>query len=117
MGLFDGRGTVDAFKDLLDKEKVLILRGDIDGVVRLAKEKERLLAKLGKLRIKRSMLTNLRHRAERNNRLLRASARGFRAVQDQLRRLTDAPATLKTYGQDGQTAQLGKTARDFNKRA
>lgn len=117
MRLFDGRGTADAFHDLLDKEKRLILRGDIDGVLRMAKEKERLLNKLARMRLDNDMLDQLRVRAGRNNSLLEASARGFRAVQVQLRDLGASPKPLKTYGHDGQRAPLDKPGRDFNKRA
>ena len=46
MGLFDGSGALGALNDLLDREKALILQGDIPGVQRLLPEKERLLTRV-----------------------------------------------------------------------
>lgn len=60
MGLFDGSGTLAALATLLDREKALILKGDIEGVRRLAPEKERLLSRIGRNRFRRERLENLR---------------------------------------------------------
>lgn len=117
MGLFDPQNHVDAFKDHLDREKAMILKGDLDGVHRMSREKQRLMTRLGRAQVDHVTLATLRDRAERNNRLLAASARGFRAVQEHLKRLTDGPATLQTYGRDGQRAALDQGRTDFNKRA
>ncbi len=117
MGLFDPQNIVDAFKDHLDREKAMILKGDLDGVDRLSREKVRLLTRVGRAQVDHVTLENLRGRAERNNRLLAASARGFRTVQEHLKQLADMPATLQTYDRDGQRATLGQSRTDFNKRA
>lgn len=117
MGLFDSQNTMDALEDLLEREKAFILKGNIDGVRRLSVEKERLLKRLGRTSLQREKLAGLRRKADRNNELLAASARGFRAVQDRLRALTQRAEGLSTYGRDGQKAQLGNRRTDFNKRA
>ena len=117
MGLFDGHGAGAALSDLLDREKKLILRGDIDGVARLSHEKERLLKRLAKGPFRRGALAGLKAKADRNNALLEASARGFRAVRDQLDTLATAPETHKTYGSDGHRAPVGRKPTDFNRRA
>lgn len=117
MGLFDNRAHIDAFRDLLDREKRLILRGDLESVGRLAVEKERLLKRLARTTLKRWELADLRKQAERNSELLAASARGFRAVADELRRVGAAKENLTTYSADGTRSKLGRDGRDFNKRA
>lgn len=117
MGLFDRRNHINAFQELLKRERDLILTGDIVGVQRLSTEKTRLLARLGKSRLDAETLESLRDRAERNNRLLEASARGFKTVQEQLRQLDDAPASLKTYGSDGQRSPLRRGGPGVNKKA
>lgn len=117
MGLFNPQSTVVAFRALLDREKAFILKGDLEGVFKLAREKERLMTRLARSRVEPEVLNSLRYRAERNNRLLDASARGFQAVKEHLERLQESPSRLKTYGSDGQRADLGKGAGGFNKRA
>ncbi|MBV7407967.1 hypothetical protein [Maritimibacter sp. DP1N21-5] len=117
MGFFDGKNTAQAFSRFLDYEKALILRGDIAAVHRMAVEKERFLKKLARPRFQRHNLADLKRRAERNSDLLLASARGFKAVQDQLAQVTTAPPDLRTYGRDGQSSALGKPDPGFNKRA
>lgn len=117
MGLFDGQGVLHALEDLLAKEKALILSGDIDGVGRLTHEKLRLFKRLSRFRSKRSELEKLRYLAERNNQLLGSAARGFQAVQEQLRGLEKPPVGLKTYGRDGARGDIGTRPSDFNKRA
>ena len=117
MGLFDGAGAADAFEDLLEREKRLILAGDIDGVHRLSREKNRLMKRLAKSRIDPERLARLRVRADHNNTLLEASARGFRAVQAQLARLSDAGVEHRTYARDGRRRDLGRGANGMNRRA
>ncbi|MAM61838.1 hypothetical protein [Maritimibacter sp. UBA3975] len=117
MGLFDGHGTGAALADLLEREKALILSGDIDGVARLSHEKERLMSRLARARFRRGELDRLREKANRNNALLEASARGFKAVQDQISALAKGSETLKIYGSDGNRAAMGRKPTDFNKRA
>lgn len=117
MGLFDGSGALGALSDLLDREKALILQGDIPGVQRLLPEKERLLTRVGRARFKWARLGEVMKKAERNNALLEASARGFKSVQDKLISLRAAGGTLSTYDREGQRARLGSRPNDFNKRA
>lgn len=117
MGLFDGSGTLAALDTLLDREKALILKGDIEGVRRLAPEKERLLSRIGRNRFKRDRLENLRKKADRNNELLAASARGFKAVQEKLIALRAAGGQHSTYDREGHRARMGNRPTDFNKRA
>ena len=46
MGLFDGKSLGQSLSALLDREKAMILRGDLVSVHKLAAEKERLLKRL-----------------------------------------------------------------------
>lgn len=117
MGLFDNGGVLQALEDLLDRERALILKGDIDGVRRLSHEKDRLMTRLATLTFKRGRLQPLRQKADRNNELLAASARGFKAVQDRIAALGRHGETLKTYGSDRNRAALVQRRSDFNRRA
>ncbi|MEC7764640.1 MAG: hypothetical protein VX874_22245 [Pseudomonadota bacterium] len=117
MGLFDGSGALGALDALLDREKALILKGDILGVQALFSEKERLLSRVGRARFQRTRIEALMKKAERNNALLEASARGFKAVQDKLIALRGTGGELSTYDREGQRARLGSRSTDFSKRA
>lgn len=117
MGLLDGPGVAGAAIDLLEREKRLILKGDIDGLRRLAGEKTRLLRRLARARLDRDALDRLRLAAERNNALLAASARGFRAVQERLSGLSGGEARPRTYGRDGARRTLDQSRAEINRKA
>lgn len=117
MALFRTRTIVGELEDLLEKERVLILRGDLSGVFRLAREKERLLTKVMSDE-SAPALEHLRGLAERNNALLASAARGIKRVTEHLRSLEDAQGDeLKTYGRDGASHAVGTAKRNLTKRA
>ena len=117
MGFFDGKSLGQSLSALLDREKEMILRGDLVSVHKLAPEKERLLRRLARSPLQRAALADLRRRASRNNDLLAASARGYQAVLEHLRQAPTTEDHLKTYGKDGQSDVLGKRNPGFNRRA
>jgi len=116
MALFSMAAAVDALDDLLDHERQVILSGKIDALVRLAPEKERLLARLPVAVTDPATLERLRGKVMRNQDLLAAAARGIRAARDRLGG-TSARTDLRTYGRDGAPTHLGGGTGGVNRRA
>ena len=117
MGLFERKDAVEAFRDLLEKERRFILTGNIEGAEGLTREKTRLIGRIATTGADVEALMSLRRKAGHNNRLLEASAKGFKAVEDQLRNLTSASVSLNTYGSDGHRSPLGRGGPDVDKKA
>jgi len=98
---------IDALEDLLDKERVAILRGALQDMERLAVEKERVLES-GIVSVPdQGTLDRLRGKAARNQQLLTATIRGVRAVTARLDVLRNGPVEMNTYNRKGHRLILG----------
>jgi hypothetical protein len=117
MGVLDRFRGPRALEEILARERRHILQGDIDAVVRLTPEKERLIARLAQGRVEQGELDRLKEKAERNGALLAAAAQGFKAAQARIAGLARGSDDLATYSSDGNRAGLRARAADFNKRA
>ena len=106
MALFSLTAAADALDDHLDHERRLILSGQIDGLLRVSGEKERLLARLTGGADHADVLDRLRKKAERNQQLLVAAARGIKSAARRMETLNTSAAGLRTYGRDGAAAEL-----------
>lgn len=118
MALFKSKDATDDLKDLLEKERALILKGDLSGVIRLAQEKERLLTRVLSAQQDEQVLNRIRAMTERNNTLLANAAKGIKRVTERLRTMDDASQQpLTTYGRDGASRPVVTKKRDLTKRA
>lgn len=102
---FDPPTPAEALEDLLDRERAMILNGELDGLARSAPRKEALIASLKVSDAAR--LQQLRRKADRNQTLLQAVARGLKAARDRIGRSGGTGPALRTYGADGAAHDLG----------
>lgn len=91
---------VSALEELLEVERRLLTGGDLDGLARLARRKEALMAGLRPGAAPEAALTRLRRALARNDALLAAAAQGVRDADRRLRELIEGPA-LVTYDGSG----------------
>ena len=117
MALFSMSAAADALEDLLDHERKMILAGQIDGLLRVGQEKERLLARLPHAGEKDAVIERLRLKAERNQQLLVSAARGIRSAARRVEALKNSSTDLRTYGRDGAAASLTGTRGGVNRHA
>ncbi|WP_421702004.1 hypothetical protein [Aliiroseovarius sp.] len=120
MGLFKPTPLDAALERLLDQERQLILSGRIEALAQISAEKERLLARLGQSHGGVHALDHLRQKADRNQQLLMAVARGVRTVSrrlDALKAQQSGRARFSTYDQGGRSAQLTPGKSKFERRA
>ncbi|SEV92955.1 hypothetical protein SAMN05444851_0381 [Aliiroseovarius sediminilitoris] len=109
--------AMNALEDLLERERVFILSGEIEKLTRLAPEKERLLNSVKSLEADQPALERLRHRADRNQQLLAATVRGIRAVKQRLDALMKGQSELRTYTREGRAQDLSKRGSSFERKA
>lgn len=108
--------TIDAFEDLLERERALLLSGRLDGLARIAEEKAALVARLGPVEGVEN-LRDLRRKAERNARLLEAAGAGIRSVTRRIEALREGPEPLSTYAANGRREMLGESGSSVERRA
>ena len=93
--------------ELLDRERAALLEGDLDGISRSLREKERLIDMLNALPPSAELrLTSIRHKVQRNQVLLDGALEGIRSVAERLSALRRIRDTLETYDQTGQKTVL-----------
>lgn len=103
---------------LLDRERDSLLAGRLGALAGIGQEKERLFARLAQGPGSARDLERLRTRAERNQALLAAAARGIRAAQDKLGAAPAAAGSMRTYGRNGTAREIGNgPASGVNHRA
>jgi hypothetical protein len=105
-----------ALEDLLEAVRRLLMRGDLDGLSRLASRKEALLARLGPGAAPEPALARLRRALARNADLLAAAAQGVRDADARLRQLIDGPA-LVTYDGRGTRRTLDDARPSLSRNA
>lgn len=94
----------DALDDLLDRERAALLAGDIDGLGRLAHDKERLIGQLSAS--EHTRLDDLQVKAARNQELLNSALDGIRNVASRLQALREVRDTLNTYDKSGRRQSI-----------
>ena len=111
--------VVDALEELLDQERVALLKGDVDRINRAAARKEELVSKVDALTdIPSSVLTPLQDKLQRNQTLITHALDGIRAATQRIEDMRKARDSLQTYDQRGQLKDLSTTAkRAVEKRA
>lgn len=93
--------------DLLDRERIALLNGDLDAISRGLREKERLIDALNALHGDQDDdLSAIRNKAQRNQILLESALSGIRAVADRVAALRRVRDTLETYDQSGRKTAI-----------
>ena len=88
--------------DILDRERSALLEGDLDGLSRILREKERVIDALNQsLPPASSDLDDLKAKASRNQALLDRAMQGMRFVSERVSALRRVRDTLYTYDQSG----------------
>lgn len=105
--------------DLLDRERRALLDGDLDGISRSLREKERLIDALNAAGLTdQDDLVGIQEKVLRNQVLLDGALDGIRAVADRMSALRRIRDTLETYDQTGRkTAIDSLRAGQVEKRA
>ena len=105
--------------ELLDRERAALLEGDLEGISRSLREKERLIDALNGLQLTPEVeLAKIREKVKRNQILIDGALDGIRAVADRLSTLRRIRETLETYDQTGQKTVLdGLRSSRVEKRA
>mgnify|MGYP000344164972 CR=1 FL=1 len=101
------RRDVRALASLMDRERRLLLSGDLAALARLVPEKTRLAAALPSAGVDRETVEALSRSAHRNARLLAAALSGIQSAQLRLSAARDTPPNLETYDRGGRRQTLG----------
>lgn len=117
MALFKSLSVLDALEDLLERERRMILSGSIDDLARLTPEKTRLLSRMAGAAGTAQTFDRVRQKADRNQELLAAVARGVKSVARKLEAMQGVREPLKTYDRTGQARDLSGRTSSFEKRS
>lgn len=117
MALFKIPAIPDALDALLDKEREILLSGQIEALPRLAPQKEKLLSQLPSTKVTSQQMEALRMKVDRNQELMVAASKGIRAVSRRLEALRTQKSQLRTYDAGGHSKNLTQRATTFEKRA
>jgi flagellar biosynthesis/type III secretory pathway chaperone len=109
MSSHDETTKLEALTDLLERERKALISGDLEGLARLADEKERLMGVAATMTA--SGLQALREKATRNQELLNSALEGIRSVAARLDALREARDTLNTYDRSGQRQSIDTQRR------
>lgn len=105
--------------DLLDRERLALIQGDLSVIATILEEKEALLERLPELDgPARGNLASLQGKALRNQALLDSALRGIRSVANRFATLRRIRKSLETYDEFGQkTAFPASENNQVEKRA
>lgn len=100
---------------LLDDERALLLAGRLSDLPALCTARDQLFQLIGKSGVagERALAEygpQIKARAERNRRLLKAALDGMRMAQTQLSRAAQSAADMQTYTADGKRVQVNSQA-------
>lgn len=108
---------LDIFYDLLAQERELLLRGEIDGLTKLAPRKTQLLDDLKTSDLAPALIEGMRSEFEQNQNLLRAVLEGIRAAGARLKTIERGNSSLKTYTQNGSSSDLSRKEYQLRRKA
>ena len=93
--------------DILERERAALLTGDLEGLSRILREKERVIDALNQgLHGDLGSLDALKTKVNRNQALLDRAVEGIRVVADRVSALRRVRETLETYDQSGRKTTL-----------
>ncbi|MEM5476677.1 hypothetical protein [Pacificibacter sp. AS14] len=107
MGLFSTMKPVQALTELLEKERVAILKAEFATLAQISASKMSLMKSVAKSSATASELEALKSLTERNRKLLAASAQGFKSARKRLSMLRAPRTTFQTYGPSGSMSDIG----------
>jgi hypothetical protein len=94
----DPEDVLSLMDDLLDRERLVLLNGDLEQATRLFHDKEALFKRFALLPGKDAVdVERLRAKTERNQQLLLRAIEGIQAVNDRIQMLRRTRETLETY--------------------
>ena len=104
---------------LLDRERALLLEGQLDALAEIAPMKETLLDELAARpqAATEPQLEALRARIARNQALLDGALKGIRAVAARMNALHQVRRGLETYDQSGRRTSFGSTGPSVERQA
>lgn len=117
MALFKPPPVIEALEDLLDRERLAILSGNLDALARHLAEKTRLLEALAKSTSTGARIEQLKVKANRNQELLVAVGCGIKSATRRLKELNNPKMTLRTYDKGGASTEIFARKPGLEKRA
>lgn len=101
---FTARGRVRSILKLLAEERNIILKGPLSDLERIAMRRDKLVEDLtsGKIPLIEADIEAIRHEADRNQSLLKASLSGLNAAKTLLSEQHRAATTMGTYTDAGE---------------
>ena len=117
MPLFQRRDTGSRLRELLDHEYDSLSSGRLEQLAAILTDKQRLYEDLRHNRPDAVMLSEIRSKAERNQHLIDAAARGIRSALERLEQLAGPKGELVTYDQRGKLSGTGAYGPTTRRRA
>lgn len=117
MELFSAAGKTDLLEDVLERERALLLSGDILGLQQLIPHKEYLLKNVVTQTLHPDAIERLKSLAARNQALLESCARGVQTAKARLQELQSVKQELRTYTEQGKNQMLSRGTSSFERRA
>lgn len=110
---------LDELDTLLERERITLLEGRLDGLAGLLAEKEDLIESLAALDIDpdQQQLEGLRGKADRNRHLMDSALRGIRSVTTRLGTMRRLRQSLETYDRSGQRTTIATGSGQVERRA
>ena len=109
------KSAPNELRDLLDREYIALMSGDLDRVARMSDARERVMEKLKGANPED--LNDLLEIAARNQRLLAAAARGIKRVSQRLALMREVTTGFQTYDAQGRRAHESTTPTRIWRRA
>jgi len=111
--------SLEALDRMLDQEHDALLAGNLQGVLELSAQKEKLLRRLAgdSAGMNAAGVAVVKDKAARNAALLGAARRGVAAARDRLQQIKTGGTVLNTYNKHGERAALGGAIRRVEHRA
>lgn len=101
---------------LLERERAMLIAGNIDGAVKLTSAKDKLAEKLMAALPDEEAVAAIRDSAERNRRLIDAAKRGVESAQRRIASLRRGVG-VNTYSASGARNLISRTQGTLHKRA
>lgn len=117
MAILDSVRPVHALNELLDKEHDSLLKYDFATLSKVLLHKEKLMVMVAKSNAPQKSLTRLKRKADRNSRLLSASARGLKNARTRIQNLRNTPKTFNSYGPNGCATSIGNKSLTMKRKA
>lgn len=117
-GNISNRGLIEQLEALLERERQMLLSGNLDALPELVDEKETLISALASAEPAAADLEQAQDRMIHNQALLESAMQGIRSVAERMRELRNVRNGLQTYDRTGRRQRIsGNYAPKLEKRA